>query len=73
MNMMKEGGKLLDIYAYCPFCGALTKSADPDKTPQNAASYQGLHCLLTVFILTLGTNNKYHTASLKLEKCSSYR
>ena len=26
--------------------GTLANSADPDKTPQNAASDQGLHCLL---------------------------
>ena len=26
--------------------GSLAKSADPDQTPQNAASDQGLHCLL---------------------------
>ena len=26
--------------------GHLTNSADPDQTPQNAASDQGLHCLL---------------------------
>ena len=26
--------------------GTLANSADPDQTPQNAASGQGLHCLL---------------------------
>ena len=25
----------------------LTKSVDPDEMPQNAASHQGLHCLLS--------------------------
>ena len=28
--------------------GTLANSADPDQTPQNAASDQGLHCLLTL-------------------------
>ena len=30
-----------------PFCGTYANSADPDQTPQNAVSDQGLHCLLT--------------------------
>ena len=30
-----------------PFLGTLENSADPDETPQNAASDHGLHCLLT--------------------------
>ena len=28
--------------------GTLAISADPDQTPQNAASDQALHCLLTL-------------------------
>ena len=28
--------------------GTFANSADPDQTPQNAASDQGLHCLLKV-------------------------
>ena len=30
-----------------PFCGTSANSAKPDQTPQNAASDQVLHCLLT--------------------------
>ena len=30
------------------FVGYRQNSADPDQTPQNMASDQGLHCLLTV-------------------------
>ena len=30
-----------------PFCGTYVNSADPDQMPQNVASDQGLHCLLT--------------------------
>ena len=37
----------LPIYAYRPFCGTYANNADPDQTLQNAASDQGLHCLLT--------------------------
>ena len=29
-----------------PFCGTQANNAEPDQTPQNAASDQGLHCLL---------------------------
>ena len=29
-----------------PFCGTKGNSADPDQTPQNVASDQGLQCLL---------------------------
>ena len=29
--------------------GTLSNSADPDQTPQNAASNQGLHILHTVY------------------------
>ena len=29
--------------------GALANSADQDQTPQNAASYWGLHCLLKIW------------------------
>ena len=29
-----------------PFCGAWANSGDPDQTPQNAASDQGLNCFL---------------------------
>ena len=33
------------IYAQRPIKGTLAKSVDPDLTPQNVASDQGLHCL----------------------------
>ena len=29
------------------FCGTYANSANPDQTPHNVASDQGLHCLLT--------------------------
>ena len=31
------------------FCGTWENSADPDQTPQDAASDQGLHCLFTEY------------------------
>ena len=30
-----------------PFCGTSANSVKPDQTPQNAASDQVLHCLLS--------------------------
>ena len=35
------------------FRGKLANRADPDQTPQNAASDQGLHCLLTACSITI--------------------
>ena len=29
------------------FCGTKENNADPDQTPQNEVSDEGLHCLLT--------------------------
>ena len=37
----------LPIYAQRSFCGTLANSAEPDQTPQNAASDQVFHCLFT--------------------------
>ena len=39
----------ISAIALCPFCGTQTNGADPDHTPQNAASDQGLHFLLTEY------------------------
>ena len=33
------------MYTWSPIKGTLANSVDPDQTPQNAASDQGLHCL----------------------------
>ena len=38
---------LIHISPWCRFCGTLANSAKPDQMPQNAASDQVLHCLLT--------------------------
>ena len=37
----------ISLVCLSPFCGTKANSADPDQTPQNAASDQGPHCLLT--------------------------
>ena len=47
----------------------LTKSADPDQLPQNAASDQGLHCLLAEISIIIFIKMKtiYLPATLKAE------
>ena len=41
-------------------------SADPDQSPQDAASDQGLHCLLTgISIKNMAKMKKIHLTSLK--------
>ena len=35
----------LESFNYCLIKGAFANGVDPDQTPQNAASDQGLHCL----------------------------
>ena len=48
MILFRKGGKWDYVNPFKPsFCGTLTNSAKPDQTPQNAASDQVLHCLLT--------------------------
>ena len=43
-----------------PKMGTQANSADPDQTPHNAASDQGLHCLLTaIFVLNQINLKKY--------------
>ena len=50
------------------FCGTHVNSADADKTPQNAASDLGLHCLLTESsIRILMKMKKYNLTTLKPE------
>ena len=44
--------------ALCPFGGTQTNGADPDHTPQNAASDQGLHFLLTEYSKKIKMNEK---------------
>ena len=44
-NIIKDCSTTYPIYAKRPIKGTLTNIADPDQTPQNAASDQGLHCL----------------------------
>ena len=49
VGFVKGSQKTIGLNPYKPsvfFCGTDT-SADPAQTPQNAASDQGLHCLLT--------------------------
>ena len=54
------------------FYGISTNNAEPDKTPQNAASDQFLHCFLTecTFIILNEIVNFYPKA-LKFEMASS--
>ena len=55
------------------FLWNIGNGADPDQTPQNAASDQGLHCLLLEFsIKILCKNEKYHPTFLTTETdCSN--
>ena len=41
--------------------GTKENSADPDQMPHNAASDQGLHCLLTAIFLENQINLKNYT------------
>ena len=41
------------MYAWVLFCGSKANSADPDQTPHNAASDQGLHSLPTENYITI--------------------
>ena len=43
-------------YGQRPFCGKKANSADPDQTPHNATSDQGLHCLLIDCSIKIGIN-----------------
>ena len=48
MRIVQEIATLLNPYKPgVPFFGTQANSANPDQTPQNTASHQGLHCLLT--------------------------
>ena len=40
-----DGMWLIHLYKKNFKNGAFTNSEDPDETPQNATSHQGLHCL----------------------------
>ena len=40
---------VLTLLTWKPVMGSWTNSADPDQTPHNVASDQGLHCLPTGF------------------------
>ena len=48
------------IYAYRLIKWTLTNSVDPDQTPQNAVSDQGLHCLHLIleFSIKHGNNSR---------------
>ena len=54
MKYVSELGSLKTYFVVYPIVvgrpikGYLANSADPDQTPQNAASDQGLHCLQIV-------------------------
>ena len=39
--------QLTHLSLWCLFCVDKANGADPDQTPQDVASDQGLHCLLT--------------------------
>ena len=43
--------------------GTFTNSEDPDETPQNAASHQGLRCLPLVFVLIKRGNGQKPTGT----------
>ena len=47
--MLRSRCVRVSIIALCPFCGTQTNGADPDHMPQNAASDQVLHFLLTEY------------------------
>ena len=50
------------------FLWTLANRADPDQTPQNAASDQGLHCMLTkCFFFFLNLNEKTPTLTTKID------
>ena len=53
----------------------MANSADPDQMPQNAASDQGLHCLLTTSavsaLILLSHKNKCYGYPLELPHCFS--
>ena len=51
----------------CLIIGTLANSADPDQRPQNTASHQGLHCLLTGFSIRNKIKMEKHTTPLKLK------
>ena len=47
--------------------GCLANNADPNKTPHNAASDQGLRCLFTeCYVTQLDKNEKYTSPKPKL-------
>ena len=45
----------------------MANSAIPDQTPQEAASDQVLHCLLTEMSFKMNKNEKYHPTTIKTE------
>ena len=66
-SSIKSYCQLLPILAHYPFCWIYANSADPDQTPPNVVSDQGLHCLFAKSSIILNKNEKYHTTSLKSE------
>ena len=48
-----------------PVKGSYANSADPDQTPHNVASDQGLHCLLTDFPSKTEKSDTIDPTSLK--------
>ena len=47
MDVDEDSDQIPDLFLALNGGGAQANSADPDQPPQNAASDQGLHCLLT--------------------------
>ena len=46
-----------NMYKPSVFWGTKANKADPDQTPQNEASDQGLNCLLTEFYIKMMNKN----------------
>ena len=46
--------RVLTHISLSSFCGTKANSGDPDQTPQNAASDQGLRCLLAESSFRIG-------------------
>ena len=44
-KIANERSNVMYFYTTCSIKGTLANNVDPDQTPQNAASDQGLHCL----------------------------
>ena len=63
-NISVEPSLPKNILAKCPFYGTSVNSAELDQMPQNAASDQVQHCLLTYCILKFELFVNYYPTTL---------